>query len=67
VAAVATACLVWWALPAWSPSAPSASAVDSAWEYEILLSSDVSPTADRDESQYLPDDYQAIAAAFLGS
>jgi len=41
--------------------------VDSAWEYEILLSSDVSPTADRDESQYLPDDYQAIAAAFLGS
>jgi hypothetical protein len=67
LAAVATACLVWWALPTSSPRAPAEVALDSAWEYELLLSSDVSPTADRDESQYLPHDYEAIAAAFLGS
>ncbi len=42
-------------------------ALDSAWEYELLLSSDVSPTADRDESRFLPREYQAIASAFLGS
>jgi hypothetical protein len=61
------ACLVWWAVPTSSPRAPDASAAVSAWEYELLLSSDVSPTADRNEGQYLPHDYQAIAAAFLGS
>ncbi len=66
LAAVAMACLVWWALPTSLPRAPAGAALDSAWEYELLLSSEVSPAADRDESRFLPDDYQAIASAFLG-
>jgi hypothetical protein len=67
LAAVAAACLVWWALPTSLPRDPAAAALDSAWEYELLLSSDLSPTADRDESRFLPRDYQMIASAFLGS
>ncbi len=60
-------CLVWWLLPGAAPEPPVAVADAGAWEYELLLSSDVSPAADRDESGFLPDDYQAIAAVFLGS
>lgn len=66
LAAVALACLVWVALPTKPPSSEDA-LDDGAWEYELLVSSDVSPAADRDESLYLPDDYQAIAQAFLDS
>ena len=63
--AAALACLVFVALPTSPPQVERRDA--RAWEYELLVSSDVSPAADRDESLYLPDDYQAIASAFLGS
>lgn len=67
LAAVATACLVWWALPTSLPVGPASVALDAAWEDELLLSSDLSPSADEDESRYLPQDYQAIAFVFLES
>jgi hypothetical protein len=66
-AALAAACLAWWLLPGAAPEDPATVADVGAWEYELLLSSDVSPAADRDESGFLPDDYQAIATVFLGS
>ena len=47
--------------------APRVELVDGAWEYELLLSSDVSPSEDSDEGDYLPDDYLAIASVFLDS
>lgn len=64
--AVAAAGVVWLALPSSSPPGP-ATLDPAAWEYELLVSSDLSPSDDRDESRFLPEDYQAIAVAFLGS
>ncbi len=40
--------------------------VASVWESELFLSSDLSPSGDRDDSEVLPDDYLAIASLFLG-
>jgi hypothetical protein len=37
----------------------------SSWEDELFLSSDLSAAEDRDESAALPEDYLAIAGAFL--
>ena len=39
--------------------------VASPWEDELFLSSDLSASEDRDESEALPEDYLAIASAFL--
>jgi hypothetical protein len=39
--------------------------VASSWEDELFLSSDLSPAEDRDDSAALPEDYLAIAGAFL--
>jgi hypothetical protein len=36
-----------------------------AWEDELFLSSDLSAREDRNESEALPEDYLAIASAFL--
>jgi hypothetical protein len=41
-------------------------AVAAAWEAELFLSSDVSASADRDESAMLPEEYRVIASVFLG-
>jgi len=40
--------------------------VASSWEDEVFLSSDLSASEDRDESETLPQDYLAIAGVFLG-
>jgi hypothetical protein len=44
----------------------SGAVVASSWEDELFLSSDLSASEDRDESATLPEDYLAIAGAFLG-
>ncbi|MEN8183257.1 MAG: hypothetical protein ABFS46_12065 [Myxococcota bacterium] len=56
------------AVGVWTASeAPRVEVADGAWEVELLLSSDVSPSEDSDEGDYLPDDYLAIASVFLES
>jgi len=68
LATAAVAILVWLGIGSWAPGPePVPSTVPGAWEFELLLSSDVSPSEDRDESEYLPDEYLAIASAFLGT
>jgi len=47
--------------PAREPAVP---VVAGVWESELFLSSDVSPLDD-DDTEGLPDDYQAIASLFL--
>jgi hypothetical protein len=42
-----------------------AAVVAGSWEDELFLSSDLSASEDRDESETLPQDYLAIASAFL--
>lgn len=64
LAAAALAGLVWLALP---DASRRGAGEPRAWEYELLLSSDLSPAADREESRFLPDEYQAIAVVFLDS
>ena len=44
----------------------SGAVVASSWEDELFLSSDLSASEDRDESETLPQDYLAIAGVFLG-
>jgi len=44
----------------------SAAVLASSWEDELFLSSDLSASEDREESETLPDDYLAIASVFLG-
>jgi hypothetical protein len=44
----------------------SGAMVASSWEDELFLSSDLSASEDRDESEALPEDYLAIAGVFLG-
>jgi hypothetical protein len=71
-AAVAAAAALFWLLVVPSLSPPGRQRVDSnaavaaAWEAELFLSSDVSASADRDESAMLPEEYQVIASVFLG-
>ena len=43
-----------------------AAVVAGSWEDELFLSSDLGASEDREESKALPDDYLAIASAFLG-
>jgi hypothetical protein len=49
-------------LPGGEDSGPVAA---SFWEDELFLSSDLSASEDREESATLPEDYLAIAGAFL--
>lgn len=70
-AAAAAAALVWLVLtqtegPIGSPGEEeSGTAVAASWEDELFLSSDLGASEDRDESEILPDDYLAIASAFV--
>ena len=70
--AAAAAALVWFVFFQTSgPLSPSgqeesAAVVASSWEDELFLSSDLSASEDREESETLPDDYLAIASVFLG-
>ena len=43
----------------------SGAALVQSWESELFLSSDLSASEDLDESDALPDEYLAIASAFL--
>ena len=43
----------------------SGAVVASSWEDELFLSSDLSASESRDESETLPEDYLAIAGVFL--
>ena len=69
--AAAAAALVWFVFSQTSgPISPpgreeSAAVVASSWEDELFLSSDLSASEDREESATLPEDYLAIAGAFL--
>jgi hypothetical protein len=68
--AAAAAALVWFVLtqpigPIGSPGEESGAAVAGSWEDELFLSSDLSASEDRDESESLPEDYLAIASAFV--
>lgn len=71
VGAVAAAALVWVVLsystgPIGLPwEEESEAVVASSWEDELFLSSDLSAAEDGDESATLPEDYLAIAGAFL--
>ena len=71
-AVVATAAALFWLLvvPSLGPTGRQGvdvnAAVAAAWEAELFLSSDVSASADRDESEMLPEEYQVIASVFLG-
>jgi hypothetical protein len=65
--AVAVTALLWLGL---SPAPRSDVAGDlldisAAWEGELFLGDDVSPSRDRDTAVGLPDDYAAVAAVFL--
>jgi hypothetical protein len=72
IGAAAAAALLWWvgsqsvdSVPA--PAGEKFAAVPAgSWEDELFLSSDLSASEDRDESRTLPDEYLAIANAFLG-
>jgi ferric-dicitrate binding protein FerR (iron transport regulator) len=69
LATAAAAAVIGFALmPSVGPTAPRGeeSAVAGAWDAELFLSSDVSPSLDRDGSEGLPDDYEAIASLILG-
>jgi hypothetical protein len=72
IGAAAAAALAWFVLSqATGPIRPpgeeeSAALVASSWEDELFLSSDLSASEDREESETLPDDYLAIASVFLG-
>jgi hypothetical protein len=69
--AAAAAALVWFVLtqpigPIGSPGEEkSGAAVAGSWEDELFLSSDLSASEDRDESESLPEDYLAIASVFV--
>ncbi len=62
--ATGLAALLAWAV-LWPSPAPMANADASSWSYEVLLSSDVGPMDDAEDS-YLPEDYEIIESAFLG-
>jgi hypothetical protein len=70
-AATAAAALVWFVLtqpdgPIGSPGGEASGvAVAGYWEDQLFLSSDLGASEDRDESEILPDDYLAIASAFV--
>jgi len=70
-AAAAALALVWLVLsysmgPIGLPwEGESEAVVASSWEDELFLSSDLSAAEDGDESATLPEDYLAIAGAFL--
>ena len=69
LATAAATALIWFTVaPPVGPTAPRGeeSVVAGAWETELFLSSDVSPSHDRDHSEGLPDDYEAIASLILG-
>jgi hypothetical protein len=72
LAAAAAAALLWFVLfhsggPIRLPGEEEREAVvASSWEDELFLSSDLSTSEDRDESETLPQDYLAIAGVFLG-
>jgi len=72
IGAAAAAALVWFVVSQTIGPTPlpgeeqSAAAVASAWEDELFLSSDLSASEGREESETLPDDYIAIASVFLG-
>jgi hypothetical protein len=71
IAAAAAVALLWLAIsdsigPRGVPGEEEVEAVvASSWEDELFLSSDLSASQDRDESEALPRDYLAIAGAFL--
>ena len=72
VATVAAGALAWVLLshsigPLAGPGGEESGApvVAGSWEDEVFLSSDLSASEDRDESTALPEDYLAIASAFL--
>jgi hypothetical protein len=71
IGAAAAAALVWFVLtqpigPIGSPGEEeSGAAVAGSWEDELFLSSDLSASEDRDESESLPEDYLAIASVFV--
>ena len=71
IATAAAAVLLWFAvfdspgpirLPGEEKPRPM---VAGTWEDELFLSSDLSVSADRDESEALPEEYLAIASVFL--
>ena len=72
IAAAAAAAALWFVLfdstgPIRLPGEEESGAVvASSWEDEVFLSSDLSASEDRDESETLPQDYLAIAGVFLG-
>lgn len=69
--AATAAALVWLVFSqATGPISPpgeeaSGASLAGAWEDELFLSSDLSASEDREESESLPDDYLAIASVFL--
>jgi hypothetical protein len=72
IGAAAAAALAWVLLfPSIGPTRlpageESGAVVASTWEDELFLSTDLSASEDRDESEALPQDYLAIAGVFLG-
>jgi hypothetical protein len=57
--------LIWWVWPAAtapSPAAVDRAASDASWEADVLL---VDADAELAEEEYLPDEYVAIAFAFI--
>jgi hypothetical protein len=69
LATAAAAALIWFSVtPSLGPTVPRGdeSVVAGAWDAELFLSSDVSPSEDRDGAEGLPDDYEAIASLILG-
>ena len=72
IGAAAAAALVWFVFSQTIVPIPppgeeeSAALVASSWEDELFLSSDLSASEGREESETLPDDYLAIASVFLG-
>ena len=71
IAAGAAAALLWFVVS--DPTGPvrlpgeeqPGTLVASTWEDELFLSSDLSASEDRAESEALPEEYLAIASAFL--
>jgi len=66
--AAAAAVIGFSVIPPVGPTPPQGeeSVVAGAWDSELFFSSDVSPADDRDGSEGLPDDYEAIASLILG-
>jgi hypothetical protein len=72
IGAAAAAALVWLVFSQTRGPVPlsgeegAAAVLAGSWEDELFLSSDLSASEGRGESETLPDDYLAIASVFLG-